>query len=644
MNRIETLELKNVKSVTGKYQLAPVTIVTGDNWKGKTAILVAAKLVMLGYDPKLGKKATFEACGQPGGGATLMKVSQKLTDGTSTTRQWEMKKGKVSYTGPEDPLVSTYLLDPTTYFDLSGPAKLDYVLSMVDLAKLGIGHDGFIDQLGKAIQPSNDVERQAFDDVKLLARSLEDARKEEDASVYEWFTTLVDKLADLVKTTKGRADTYEQTVKGLVDAKATDGDLSANTSWQGEINDLSSRRDMLLQDLSQLKTRQRQHANQQADIARWESQVKVWRDNVVDLDELHQQVKSFTQKVSEWDAVKSDEDSCRREVSLLEAELAINKNKIENLKSQIKQLDIGLARDLNSDCCPYCGCDGANWKEAITRKITGDVAELQEKVHHAKQQVKTVDEQLNDKRLELEKFDVKCRDAIDARDSMRDLERRINTYTGYKKASEEAERNLAGVLKIELDAMDGTGLEAEVKSIDEKLVELNKQQRQFVARTQDARRAEQTRQMFEVEAGKLGIYKEALKVVKAEKERASEDAFNNLLKTANRLTNGILRAPLVFRDGELGMVADGNWVAYRVFSGTEELIAFAGMSIALTNGDGPRVVLMDELGRLKRSNKIKLVERILQLIKEGVIDQMIGVDVDGDAYAVTEDITVIKID
>ncbi len=53
--RIAKIELENVKGITIEHRLEPLTIITGRNGSGKTAVALGLKLGLIGYLPTLGK-------------------------------------------------------------------------------------------------------------------------------------------------------------------------------------------------------------------------------------------------------------------------------------------------------------------------------------------------------------------------------------------------------------------------------------------------------------------------------------------------------------------------------------------------------------------------------------------------------------
>jgi hypothetical protein len=88
---------------------------------------------------------------------------------------------------------------------------------------------------------------------------------------------------------------------------------------------------------------------------------------------------------------------------------------------------------------------------------------------------------------------------------------------------------------------------------------------------------------------------------------------------------------LVIEEGEIGFNA-GRFIPFVSLSGAQEVMAIAGLQLALSVGTKCRVVVMDELGKLHETTKIKLMETIQKLLNEGVIDQFMGADVSSKGY------------
>jgi hypothetical protein len=118
-------------------------------------------------------------------------------------------------------------------------------------------------------------------------------------------------------------------------------------------------------------------------------------------------------------------------------------------------------------------------------------------------------------------------------------------------------------------------------------------------------------------------------------------AIKNLMATANLFTRCILKQPLDYRDGDIGYVEAGQWVSHECFSGTEEALAYAGLSVALAQSAPLKLVIIDELGIIDPpSLRRRIVDRMQELVTAGVIGQFIGAD-GSAAAAVYEGVNLI---
>lgn len=118
-----------------------------------------------------------------------------------------------------------------------------------------------------------------------------------------------------------------------------------------------------------------------------------------------------------------------------------------------------------------------------------------------------------------------------------------------------------------------------------------------------------------------------------------EQSVKPLLDVANSLCVGVLTAPLAYKDGVIGMYRGSLFRSWRAFSGVDNVLAMAALSLGLaTFTKAPvKIVFFDELGVLHASRKIVLLNRVKELVKNGTIDQCIMVDVAAEPWAGQQD-------
>jgi hypothetical protein len=142
----------------------------------------------------------------------------------------------------------------------------------------------------------------------------------------------------------------------------------------------------------------------------------------------------------------------------------------------------------------------------------------------------------------------------------------------------------------------------------------------------DARRIAEAQEALKV----ITTDRDAIKLAKAEcrniRDEITNAAFGPLLQTANRFVAGILPTPLEYRDGEIGRYQAGAWVPVRCFGGTMTAITHAGLQAALSAGAPVRLLIVDEMGRFDLRNKAQFMANVADAIRDGIIEQFVGID------------------
>lgn len=171
---------------------------------------------------------------------------------------------------------------------------------------------------------------------------------------------------------------------------------------------------------------------------------------------------------------------------------------------------------------------------------------------------------------------------------------------------------------------------------------LETKQRQYVAQLGEqaqAAKALEKRQELEAQSHAL---KAAVQIVEAEQAALVEQAFTGILATANRITSGILRGPIVYRDGTIG-IGGKTFASNKTVSGTEEVLLYAALSLSLAAQSPLKLLLIDEMGRLDAVNKAKVAMRIKNLIVDGTLDQAVLIDVDPKGYEQVDGLNILSL-
>jgi len=260
-----------------------------------------------------------------------------------------------------------------------------------------------------------------------------------------------------------------------------------------------------------------------------------------------------------------------------ESEIEGYERDISSLRSQYNDLEMERMKMAKLDCCPTCKSSGdawlAPWNRANSKKmeeISGKIDDLNAKIKQEEKKLADYENSSDKKRRDSLRRE--CEEAQEEYDRLDDLQRERITWESDRDDAKKAEKDLK-VLQVEIQSV-----------------------------------------------------KAMIDVLVRHQEDIAEKAFTSLLKTAQLFTNQILRSSVVYRDGEFGRWEKKRWVSHEVFSGTEKLLAYSGLQVALCQEAECKIIIADELGRMPGEWREKFAARMIELVRLGHIDQWIGID------------------
>ena len=288
------------------------------------------------------------------------------------------------------------------------------------------------------------------------------------------------------------------------------------------------------------------------------------------------------------------------------------------------------------DECPCCAMKGSAWKESHAAKfkieeesINSAINAIQNEINETVVGIDTTtrehaesivaDGEWADRRdafnVADKAFHAEAKDLLETTNSSREViaaRKELETITTGGNADELAE-NLAAS-------------ERDIERLRQEALTTALAQKKWVAFCTEQKSLDQaTANVLRFEA-ELEVWAEAEKATKVLHAKMIESVFGSILAKANLFTDGILRTPLEFRDGQLGRLEKSLWIPYTAFSGLEKAVTFAGLSVALAQSSPIKVVLVDEL-IVSPANKPVLISRMNELASAGVIDHFVVVDV-----------------
>lgn len=254
-----------LKSVSGKgvvglsftHKLGPVTMIIGPNASGKTAILRAIRLALLGYEPGIVKKN--DRIFQLSGGDS-MEVAVMIDDGKIIDRSWRKVRDSIKsgMKGTGQLNIPVVLLDPAEYFSLSADKRTDYVFNRVKIDTEKFSRKALIKRV-KTIQVESEgvqcnlskaVLSGIVDNITFKLQVPDSFTIQEDVQM------LLDQSTEEIKAARANLDRMTKTLAGMteLDLKGA-GQLSESlpslntkiTELEKELQELSLQRDRLEQ-------------------------------------------------------------------------------------------------------------------------------------------------------------------------------------------------------------------------------------------------------------------------------------------------------------------------------------------------------------------------------------------------------------
>lgn len=666
--RIQRIEATGIKGQEIDFCPAPVTLISGPNYSGKTAYKLALEWAWLGYVPSLGKtnQAIFELCD-----GERMCVHVKTEDGDAANRCLtrsgkSIKKDEQVYLE-----VPPVMCDLGTLFDLPQKDRLAYLFRLAQA-----GESLTIEKITATIK-SVAVKEPSEATEKAILRAVEAVQDAKGETVQEQLEASLKDLDGALRNVKAELRDSE----GYARTQTRQADLDA------PVTNAKAKITACREELSRLHDEQVAATNAVRNASKKQSDLSAAEQALSEAEELAPvagvEVSPNNERLEELEAIIAKKEEfiastreiletfdvefaqerlgeCKANGAKLAAEIEALQNDYNAILRAVAKAEFQLESVREMECCPTCGADGVTWREKMLSGIHDNLAAMEAdgkqcddgiiakkrlfKKTSAERQtaqitVNTCSEQ--QKELNIGQADLdKARRTLDA--ERRQHETAVERLRQV--AAQRAERSsqlvathfnlfievkaLPALGDLELKSAEATGAESEARFA---LVEADKQLNLEIANRSkelELQKAIVRRQQLEADKEVFAAAGKALQELQRE---AIKDSFAPLLSVARRFTDGILKAPLDFHEGELGYWENSRFVNHETFSGCEESLAYTGLMVALSNAsDSPlKIAMIDEMGRFDRqTTRPAVIERMRELTGEGVIGNFIGIDPD----------------
>lgn len=647
---VKTVRARNWQARDLDLELAPLTAIVAENMEGKSSVPNAMRVGLTGYSPEHGKtnQATWgfigNANGAVGGGVEL-----GFSDGVGTNQQmFEMRRGKLERTvNRMDVKVPPVLLDlHEEFFKLSGPKRTDFIFQRMDMTKAGYGVDDIIARIKKIKLPEHTAEHETkFGEIIEEIEELDRSREEGGWTYQQWIGRVVDKI-------KGRADAAKLMLEQMA------GTVQGMTVLQ-------SNAELPPFDRGEL-AKARQH------LAELTANKNTAERSGEDREKLKAQRKSLTDALAAYKDPAPEIKQTEDELAALDKEIAGHKSAVETeqakLNALVKERDEAkalldqraellqareevLAEDKKAKCCPKCKGKSDAWKKLLAAEEKEITAERK-----AIETLRTKQGKL-DKPIEKQEAAVNAAKAADTQQTQRIANRnainrrlselrlsqttlKVSVAVGNQVSNTTITVDVAKerIRKIDEDLKrpDVTPPdEAQLAKARTEVERLEGIERQHLAADQNKINAEEARAKHAENKLEKEVCDACLKELSAVKDEVMAKAFDGFMERVQRFTAGMMKnnptGKLLYRDGEIGYLRGATWVTLDHFSGTEEMLTYLGLAVALAQESPVRIVFVDEWlrdGKMRRA----VASRMKELVDADVIDQAIIIDTERDGY------------
>lgn len=644
----------NFKGQTFTHDLAPITIFCGENAAGKSARGDVIELAMIGYLRRLGKlpSATWKLSSGTEMEAEIAYANSKRTiDLSSSARFWDVRGAiksevKLAFETPG------ILMDVRDYFGRSGPERRKYLFNLAS-SGTEFKAEAVVAKLRTIrLEPHPESADAVIDAVVEEFKFTDAKRKTSKWDLDEFFTVVVGKF----KTALSDSNAIAKQFRGSIQAGVS---LATGNVIRSEVEtELQEARAKVTDYTGRLATAKASvEENERNHAAKTAAQVELDANPLIE-DDLASYITRGKAAKEALAAVTFDEDTAQENWTARE-DLLGQKTKLE---SEIQWCETGIAdrEGKLKGHCPRCGADSKHWSKEIRKAVKSELVTMTDLLADAKAKLVHVNDAIagadiliqkdQNNRVAfagLQKTYSEAKLAYDNRkhviEARRDLHLAAqNRHTSVVVMDEDRlyewiSDKLGWVISPE-PAPEGKvktllkEFEAAIATIVHDVAILEREQRENMRIRAEAANQQNARDALKLAEVKSEVYKAVVAILTTEQDVIIAGGIGDVMSRASALTSAVMGFPLEFRDGDIGYFRGPIWVDHSTFSGTEQSLAYAGLSLAFAQHAPCRLMLIDELGRLTKGSARRLMAGVSLLIEKGLLDNFVGFAPDADVY------------
>lgn len=599
--RIKKVHLKNFKGVTKSYDLGDLSLIVGSNRAGKTTILDAVRLCLLGYHPKLGKKPSSLFSLSSG---DEMSCSIFLEDGRSAEYSLTSTGGKISkqWNSLGDSINDNISIqfDPSVYFQATSREKKRKVFATIT------NTDDLATKIRAKIRsvPSEgtDAETAVFKDVDNLVSEHLDNSDLPNEQIDE----LINSLNERITNSRNHETRMQKMLEGLAQYSEPLNPLARTPEYyENAIKPIREKRDKL-SGMVKIK----RHVVDT--ITKYQCELEAIAEskgNTIDFSRISLLERSLSEMKTAYELRLNElllkeerlKDKLRKAENLITEEDKTYEQVLEELCDGNYKMELEVfVKDKEVSTCV--------WKveDFYTQDIATELKEVDAEIQtlesvYIEETTKTKDELNSLHRQREQAEDTKTEDFL-----MEQLQLRKDELKDIK-CPDDAEDEIA-TMDAEIERLSRKAKEATMSVVD-------------VQKVNDAKEA-----LADAELEK-NMYMSIRKAVNEFADDLNDKTMKNLLAGMNRFASGLDLPDYAISNGSVGYYKNNCFVSIDTFSGFETAIARTALAISLAMNSDCKISLIDELGRFDETSKRKTFLLLREMIDKGELNQFIGIDV-----------------
>ena len=664
--KINQITATNVKGRSFDHELKPLTIITGENAKGKTAITDAITIAMLGYHPSLGK--TNKATAKLAGAGAVMEVNASFDNGTELKRRWELKKTGTSLKTEgeaKDLDLEIGAFDVDAFITAPLTTKIETIARTLPAS-------------GEAITPKSLADKiKSRDNAHLIAdwegtgKTFGDQRKEAE---------------EIRRDLRAEKKMMEETIAGIEMLGLDDEDQDPPShdeiqKAKEEMMQASARVNQKNMALAALKSKQASKPSQREPSH--EDFIQLENDYHYAVDTLDAAQKAAAQARESANEIKSLQDRINgiREIheneiakaksnidydvqypELEDPEVAINRisetrDFLSGTKSLLQKHEQELGKIVSqydemiqAKECPCCKRKGEGFKTAIKKIADESIINLEKEIKQNSTVIKNVEKELETltqnyaiingrKAIEdISKCEKKLRKLEKAtpQADIAQLKSRLSTASGALQVNVDIKKKWDFYREFANESDKIPGIESEISELEIQEYDLKESLQSLVDKREglskvihDRQRQAEGRTRLKAIKAEQTAYNKLIKDLKDAELNAAKQAFMPMSKITSVFLNGVVEGELTMRDTDIGIERDGQFIHFSTLSGAEQLAVGCSIKAAIANASASKILIADEVARMTVNLRKQFAKNCKQAITDKIIDQVILIDHEG---------------